>query len=60
MLIFLINEMDYTKIINLDLIGSDIVSALSGSIGLILTIPITAVTAGLLEDHYRNKKKEVK
>jgi len=56
MLLFKVNDIAYSKMINLDAIASDIVSALAGSIGLILTIPITAVTAGMLEE-FLNKKE---
>lgn len=38
----------FLKVINLDLIATEVVRALAGSIGLILAIPITSITAGLL------------
>lgn len=47
-LIFMAYEMPFLKIINLDLIATEIVRALTGSIGLIMAIPITALAAGLL------------
>lgn len=37
-----------TLIMNLDVIASEIVRALSGSIGMIIVVPITATVAGLL------------
>ncbi|MEW6696673.1 MAG: YibE/F family protein [Bacillota bacterium] len=47
-LIFMAYDMPFLKVINLDLIATEIVRALTGSVGLILAIPITALTAGLL------------
>lgn len=47
-LIFMAYEMPFLKVINLDLIATEIVRALTGSIGLILAIPVTALAAGLL------------
>ena len=47
-LIFMAYDMPFLKIINLDLISTEIVRALTGSIGLTLAIPITSVAAGLL------------
>ncbi len=47
-LIFMAYDMPFLKIINLDLISTEIVRALTGSIGLTLAIPITSVAAGWL------------
>ncbi|RYD06678.1 hypothetical protein N752_03115 [Desulforamulus aquiferis] len=54
-LIFMAYEMPFLKIINLDLIATEIVRALTGSIGLILAIPITAVVAGMLFTRFEKK-----
>lgn len=48
MLLFMAYETPLIKIINLDMIATEIVRALSGSIGLIIAIPITAATTGLI------------
>lgn len=48
LLLFMAYNMSYTKIINLDLIATEFVRALSASIGLILAIPLTALAAGML------------
>lgn len=48
LLVFLAYETPFLKIINLDLIATEVVRALVGSVGLILAVPITSVTAGLL------------
>ncbi len=48
LLVFMAYETSMTKIINMDIIATEIVRSLSGSIGLILTIPITAFIASVL------------
>ncbi len=48
LLLFMAHETSMTKIINLDIIATEVVRSLSGSIGLILTIPITAFISSLL------------
>lgn len=48
LLVFMAYETSLTKVFNLDVIATEIVRSLSGSIGLILTIPITALIASLL------------
>ncbi|SDZ06599.1 Uncharacterized membrane protein [Proteiniborus ethanoligenes] len=48
MLLFMAYETSIIKIINLDMIATEIVRALSGSIGLIIAIPITAMATGLI------------
>ncbi|MDO7786363.1 YibE/F family protein [Desulforamulus aquiferis] len=56
-LIFMAYEMPFLKIINLDLIATEIVRALTGSIGLILAIPITAVASGMLFTRFEKNDK---
>lgn len=48
LLLFMAHETPLIKIINLDMIATEIVRALAGSIGLILAIPITAICSSLL------------
>lgn len=48
LLIFMSYEPSLLKIFNLDIIATEIVRSLSGSIGLILTIPLTAFIATML------------
>ena len=48
LLILLAYQESFLKMINLDMIASEIVRALSGSIGMILVAPITAVISGFL------------
>ena len=47
MLVFMAHDIPYLKIINLDVIATEIVRALTGSIGLIFSVPLTAVAAGI-------------
>lgn len=48
MLLFMAYETSVVKIMNLDLIATEIVRALSGSIGLLLTIPLTVLVSAFL------------
>ena len=48
LLLFMAYETSIVKIMNMDIIATEIVRSLSGSIGLILTIPITAIVASTL------------
>jgi len=48
LLLFLGYEMDWLKIINLDLIATELVKGIAGSIGLIASIPITAAVSGFM------------
>lgn len=41
-------NMPYIQLINLDLLGTEIIQGLSGSIGIILTVPITAILSAHL------------
>jgi uncharacterized membrane protein len=47
-LLFMIYEIPIVEIINQDLIASEIVRALAGSIGLVFTVPFTALIAGFV------------
>ncbi|HSH34909.1 YibE/F family protein [Schnuerera sp.] len=48
LLLFMAYETSMIKIINLDIIATEIVRSLSGSIGLVLTIPLTAFISTIL------------
>jgi uncharacterized membrane protein len=50
-------ETELSKVFNLDVIATEIVRSLSGSIGLILTIPITAMIASYYAKDKRLAKK---
>ncbi|RKD32933.1 YibE/F family protein [Thermohalobacter berrensis] len=53
MLLFMAYDYSFIEIINRDMIASEVVRALAGSIGIILTIPITALVSGTI---YRMEK----
>lgn len=56
LLLFMAYETSIVKIMNMDIIATEIVRSLSGSIGLILTIPITAIIASTLVKRDKEKK----
>ncbi|MBM7615789.1 YibE/F family protein [Alkaliphilus hydrothermalis] len=56
LLLFMAYETSIVKIINLDIIATEIIRAIAGSIGLILTIPITAFTSGFLLERFKGKQ----
>ena len=58
LLLFMAYETDLSKVFNLDVIATEIVRSLSGSIGLILTIPITAMIASYYAKENRVTKKK--
>lgn len=47
-LLFMAYDVSFIEIINLDIIASEIIRAFAGTIGLILTVPITALCSGFL------------
>lgn len=48
LLVFMAYEPPFVKLSNMDFIATEFIRSLSGSIGLILTIPITAIIAGII------------
>ncbi|MCT4597423.1 MAG: YibE/F family protein [Vallitalea sp.] len=55
MLLFMVNNMAILDIVNMDFIATEIVRAMAGTIGLIISIPITAIVASLLsKSNYDN------
>jgi uncharacterized membrane protein len=48
LILFMAYETSMIKILNLDIIATEVIRSLAGSIGLVLTIPITAVVASIL------------
>lgn len=60
-LIFMAYKDSWSRVVNLDMVASEIIRALSGSIGMIMVIPITALIAGFLlgnRDKNESKPKE--
>ena len=60
LLLFLAYQVPFVEIINQDMIASEVVRALAGSIGLVLTVPITALFAATVgrKRHPRESSKE--
>ncbi|WP_034327595.1 YibE/F family protein [Alkaliphilus transvaalensis] len=58
LLLFMAYEINMVEIVNLDVIATEIVRAIAGSIGLILTIPITTLASGILLEKIKEKKIE--
>lgn len=58
LLLFMAYNTTLREIINLDLIATEIVRSLSGSIGIVLTIPLTALVASFLLKGRENKQKK--
>lgn len=62
LLLFTAYSEPYSKIINLDIIATEIIRALTGSVGLILCVPLTALISGILisksDVKENNKNKE--
>ena len=58
LLVFMSHDTPISEILNLDFIATEIVRALVGSIGLIVAIPITALTAGFILKSNLSKKTQ--
>ncbi len=48
LLLFVVYEVPAREVINMDLVATEMVRALTGTIGLIITVPLTALAAGML------------
>ncbi len=48
-MIFMVNDIPFIDILNMDLVATEVVRALTGTIGLICAIPITAIISAYLE-----------
>ncbi|MCX7842110.1 MAG: YibE/F family protein [Clostridia bacterium] len=48
LIIIVLYKLPYIRFINLDLLGVELIQGISGSIGLVLTVPITALCAAFL------------
>ena len=58
LLLLLAYETPFSYVINWDMIASEILRAIAGSIGIIFTIPITAVASGFIEERFSRYKKD--
>jgi|LGOV01.1.fsa_nt_gb uncharacterized membrane protein len=60
LMIFTAYNSTMTDVLNLDVIATEIIRAITGSIGIVLTIPITAVIAGIfLGRRHKNDQKDI-
>ncbi len=59
LLIFMAYDYPAVEILNLDLIATEVIRSLAGSIGIVLAIPFTAISCGVIIDKvaYKEKKK---
>lgn len=55
MLLLIAHEVPLQEIINWDMMASEVIRALAGSIGLILAIPITALVSGIVHKTLETK-----
>lgn len=60
LMLYFAYQLPQAMIVNSELIGAEVVRALAGSIGLIISVPITAVIAGLLNRSSAQNKAVVK
>ncbi|QXM06832.1 YibE/F family protein [Crassaminicella indica] len=58
LLLFMAHETSIIKILNLDIIATEVIRSLAGSIGLVLTIPLTAFVASMLMKKNKNRDAE--
>jgi uncharacterized membrane protein len=54
MLVFMAYHTPLSRVVNLEMIATEIIRALTGSIGLIIAVPITSIAAGTLFGRYRS------
>lgn len=59
LLLFVSNDDSLVRLVNLDLIATEIIRSIAGSVGLVLTIPITASVAVILIKDNRFQEHEV-
>ncbi len=60
LMIFTAYNSTMTDVLNLDVIATEIIRAITGSIGIVLTIPITAAIAGIfLGRRHKNDQKDI-
>ena len=57
LLLFMAHETSIIKILNLDIIATEVIRSIAGSIGLVLTIPLTAFISSLLISGYKDEEK---
>ena len=59
LLLFQANQSSWSEVLNLDMMASEIIRAMAGSIGLTLAIPITALVSALLFVESQDKSQDL-
>lgn len=59
LLLFQVSSTSWKEVFNLDMVASEVVRAMAGSIGLTLAIPITALVSAFLFVHAEHKSKHL-
>lgn len=59
LLLFQASQSSWNEVLNLDMVASEIIRAMTGSIGLTLAIPITALVSALLFVQPQNKGQDL-
>ncbi len=58
MLLLMANKTPFSYIINWDIIASEVLRAIAGSIGIIFAIPITALASAFIEEYKKREKPD--
>lgn len=59
LLLFMSTGDSWTRVINLDIIATEVIRAIAGSVGLVMTIPITATIAVILIKNKEMDKRQI-
>ena len=59
-LLYIVEQFSINEIINIEIIATDVISAITASLGVMFTVPITAVVYGLLNKKNNNKEDNIK
>lgn len=57
MLLFMAHDTPFTQIINWDMIASEILRAIAGSIGIIIAVPMTVISMVAIEAYEKNQRR---
>ncbi len=59
MLLFAAYKIPFSNIINMDMIATEVLRAIAGSIGIIIAIPITALASAFIEENNKKEKEDI-
>lgn len=57
LLLFMANNMNYMRVINMDLVATEVIRAIAGSFGMLVAVPLTATAAALMATKIAKRKK---